>query len=53
MRTLEAEEIGRYLDAELPFDCAGSFKSEGLGMALFFASVDTAPRQRLTAPPLP
>lgn len=34
-RTLEAEEIARYIDAEQPLDCAGSFKSEGLGIALF------------------
>ena len=34
-RVLEAAEIGRYVDAEQPFDCAGSFKSEGLGIALF------------------
>lgn len=34
-RTLDDAEIGRYLDAEQPFDCAGSFKSEGLGIALF------------------
>ena len=25
----------RYVDAEQPFDCAGSFKSEGLGITLF------------------
>lgn len=34
-RTLDAAGIERYVDAELPFDCAGSFKSEGLGIALF------------------
>lgn len=34
-RRLDADEIGRYVDAEQPFDCAGSFKSEGLGIALF------------------
>lgn len=28
-------EIERYVDAEQPFDCAGSFKSEGLGICLF------------------
>ena len=28
-------EISRYVDAEQPFDCAGSFKSEGLGITLF------------------
>ncbi|HWS78150.1 MAG TPA: nucleoside triphosphate pyrophosphatase [Thermomonas sp.] len=34
-RTLSDAEIARYVDAEQPFDCAGSFKSEGLGIALF------------------
>ena len=34
-RTLADAEIARYVDAEQPFDCAGSFKSEGLGIALF------------------
>jgi septum formation protein len=28
-------EIRRYLARERPFDCAGSFKSEGAGIALF------------------
>jgi septum formation protein len=36
-RALAREEIERYVDAEAPFDCAGSFKSEGLGIALFAA----------------
>jgi len=34
-RTLDDTEIGAYLDREAPFDCAGSVKSEGLGIALF------------------
>lgn len=34
-RVLAAEEIARYLDAEQPYDCAGSFKCEGLGISLF------------------
>jgi septum formation protein len=34
-RTLEDGEIERYVDAEQPLDCAGSFKSEGLGISLF------------------
>lgn len=34
-RTLAAEEIERYLQAEQPYACAGSFKSEGLGISLF------------------
>lgn len=36
-RTLTIEEIARYVDAEQPFDCAGSFKCEGLGITLFDA----------------
>lgn len=35
--TLSNDEISRYVDAEQPFDCAGSFKSEGLGIVLFDA----------------
>ena len=34
-RPLGSEEIDAYLDREAPFDCAGSVKSEGLGIALF------------------
>ncbi|MBL8296954.1 MAG: septum formation inhibitor Maf [Rhodanobacteraceae bacterium] len=34
-RELAAEEISRYIAREQPLDCAGSFKSEGLGIALF------------------
>lgn len=37
MRALSDAEIARYVDAERPFDCAGSFKAEGLGIALFDA----------------
>ncbi len=33
-RHLTAEQIERYLDAEKPYDCAGSAKCEGLGIAL-------------------
>lgn len=33
-RTLDAGTIERYLHAEKPYDCAGSAKSEGLGIAL-------------------
>ena len=32
---LPAAALERYLELEQPFDCAGSFKSEGLGVALF------------------
>ena len=36
-RTLRPEQIERYVDAEQPLNCAGSFKSEGLGIVLFKA----------------
>ena len=35
MRTLSTEQIERYLHTEQPYDCAGSFKAEGLGVSLF------------------
>lgn len=34
-RSLSAEQIERYLQREQPYNCAGSFKSEGLGITLF------------------
>jgi septum formation protein len=34
-RTLSAQVIDRYLRREQPYDCAGSFKVEALGIALF------------------
>jgi septum formation protein len=34
-RALTDAEIRRYIQRERPLDCAGSFKSEGLGIALF------------------
>ncbi len=36
-RTLRQEQIERYVDSEQPLNCAGSFKSEGLGIVLFKA----------------
>jgi len=36
-RPLRSDEIERYIAAELPLDCAGSFKCEGLGITLFEA----------------
>lgn len=36
-RNLTNVEIERYLHAEQPYDCAGSFKAEGLGICLFEA----------------
>lgn len=34
-RHLQADEIKRYLEIEKPFDCAGAFKAESLGITLF------------------
>jgi MAF protein len=34
-RSLSRVQIEGYLDRERPYNCAGSFKSEGLGIALF------------------
>ena len=34
-RELNDAQIERYLKKETPYNCAGSFKSEGLGIALF------------------
>lgn len=34
-RRLDTAQIDSYLQREQPFDCAGSFKVEGLGIALF------------------
>lgn len=51
LRALAEAEIERYLDAEQPFDCAGSFKCEGLGVALFDA-IDTRDPTALIGLPL-
>ena len=34
-RSLAPAEVRRYVQLEQPFDCAGGFKCEGLGIALF------------------
>ncbi|WP_288377835.1 nucleoside triphosphate pyrophosphatase [uncultured Pseudomonas sp.] len=35
LRELDRERVERYVQAEQPLDCAGSFKAEGLGVTLF------------------
>ncbi len=50
-RTLDADEISRYVDAEQPLDCAGSFKCEGLGISLFEA-IDNRDPSALVGLPL-
>lgn len=42
-RELSAAQIEDYVRREAPFNCAGSFKSEGLGVALFAAQEGTDP----------
>ncbi len=34
-RNLNDAQIDNYLQRDMPYDCAGSFKSEGLGISLF------------------
>ncbi len=34
-RNLTDQQINAYLEKDQPYDCAGSFKAEGLGVALF------------------
>jgi septum formation protein len=50
-RTLTAPEISRYVEIERPFDCAGGFRSEGLGVALF-ESIETRDPTALVGLPL-
>ena len=50
-RDLSDEDIEAYLQAEKPYDCAGSAKSEGLGIALL-ASIDNDDPTALVGLPL-
>ncbi len=50
-RTLSDEDIESYLRAEQPYDCAGSAKSEGLGITLL-ASIDSDDPTALIGLPL-
>lgn len=52
-RVLQADEIERYVDAEQPLDCAGSFKSEGLGITLFEAIDSQDPTALVGLPLIP
>lgn len=51
LRSLSKGEIKRYLDADQPFDCAGSFKVEALGISLF-ESVDSQDPTALVGLPM-
>jgi len=50
-RRLDEETIARYVAAEAPIDCAGGFKSEGLGIALC-ESIDSGDPSALIGLPL-
>ena len=49
-RTLTGDEIERYLRAEQPYDCAGSAKSEGLGISLLDAILSDDPTALIGLP---
>ena len=49
-RTLDADEIARYVAADTPLDCAGGFKAESLGIALF-ERIESADPTALTGLP--
>jgi len=49
-RKLSGVEIERYLHAEQPYDCAGSFKAEGLGICLFEAIESSDPTALIGLP---
>jgi MAF protein len=49
-RHLSEQQIDNYLRAEQPYNCAGSFKSEGLGIALFERLVGDDPNSLIGLP---
>jgi len=49
-RKLSGEQIERYLRAEQPYNCAGSFKSEALGISLFEAMHGEVPNALIGLP---
>jgi 7-methyl-GTP pyrophosphatase len=50
-RKLDADAIARYVALEMPLDCAGGFKSEGLGISLC-ESIDSSDPSALIGLPL-
>ena len=49
-RQLSSAEIERYIKAEEPYACAGSFKSEGLGITLFESQEGADPNSLIGLP---
>jgi septum formation protein len=50
-RELASDEIDRYIERDRPLDCAGGFKAESLGIALF-ERIDSSDPTGLTGLPL-
>lgn len=51
MRSLTSSAIERYVAADLPVDCAGSYKIESLGISLF-ESIEASDQTAITGLPL-
>lgn len=51
LRPLSTAEIDRYIEREKPFDCAGGFKAEALGITLF-ERIDTEDPTAIVGLPL-
>ena len=49
-RQLSDDEIEGYLRTEEPYDCAGSFKAEGLGIRLFTSITSSDPSSLIGLP---
>lgn len=49
-RALDRAEVERYVAREKPLDCAGSFKSEGLGISLFEKMIGDDPTSLMGLP---
>ena len=47
---LTTAEIERYVEREKPFDCAGGFKAEALGITLFESIESTDPTALIGLP---
>ena len=49
-RQLSQQQINHYLEIEKPYDCAGSFKSEAMGISLFSAVNNNDPSALIGLP---
>ena len=49
-RSLQDEEIERYLQQEKPYDCAGAFRAESLGIVLFKRIISEDPTALIGLP---